>query len=61
MDVPKELRITERTFQRRFERKVGVVPNLELQICQFNSAFTQLNNRNYHKFSNIAFLSGPFR
>lgn len=53
--VQKELHITERTFQRLFERNIGVAPNLYRRICQFNSAFTQLNNRNHHKLSDIAF------
>ena len=56
--VQKELHITERTFQRMFERNIGVAPNLYRRICQFNSAFTQLNNRNHHKLSDIAFQNG---
>ncbi|MEP7144662.1 MAG: helix-turn-helix domain-containing protein [Ferruginibacter sp.] len=56
--VQKELHITERSFQRMFERNIGVAPNLYRRICQFNSAFTQLNNRNHHKLSDIAFQHG---
>ena len=56
--VQKELHITERTFQRMFERNIGVAPNLYRRICQFNSAFTQLNNRNHHKLSDIAYQNG---
>jgi len=56
--VQKELHITERTFQRIFERNIGVAPNLYRRICQFNSAFTQLNKRIHHKLSDIAFENG---
>jgi AraC-like DNA-binding protein len=56
--VQKELHTSERTFQRMFERNIGVAPNLYRRICQFNSAFTQLNNRRHHKLSDIAFQNG---
>ncbi|HZX59303.1 MAG TPA: helix-turn-helix domain-containing protein [Mucilaginibacter sp.] len=56
--VQKELHITERTFQRRFERNVGIAPNLYRRICQFNAAFIQLNNKSHHKLSDIAFQHG---
>ena len=56
--VQKELHVTERTFQRMFERNIGVAPNLYRRICQFNSAFTQLNNRNHSRLSDIAFQNG---
>jgi AraC-like DNA-binding protein len=56
--VQKELHITERTFQRMFERNIGVAPNVYRRICQFNSAFTQLNKRKYQKLSDIAFQNG---
>ena len=50
-----ELYITERTFQRMFEDKVGVSPNQYRRIAQFNSAFQQLNQRQFKHFSDIAF------
>ena len=56
--VQKELHITERTFQRLFEKNIGVAPNVYRRICQFNSAFTQLNKKNYRKLSDIAFQNG---
>lgn len=56
--VQKELHITERTFQRMFEKNIGIAPNLYRRICQFNSAFQQLNNRNHCKLSDIAFENG---
>lgn len=50
-----ELCVTERTFQRMFEDKVGVSPNQYRRIAQFNSAFQQLNQKQFELFSDIAF------
>jgi AraC-like DNA-binding protein len=58
INVQKQLHITERTFQRMFERNIGVAPNLYRRICQFNSAFVQLNKRQHYKLSDIAFQNG---
>jgi AraC-like DNA-binding protein len=56
--VQKDLCVTERTFQRMFEKMIGIAPNLYRRICQFNSAFEQLNRRKYYKLSDIAFENG---
>ena len=56
--VRKELHLTERTFQRNFEKNIGLAPNLYRRICQFHSAFQQLNNRGYSKLSDIALENG---
>ena len=56
--VQKELHVTERTFQRLFEKHIGIAPNIYRRICQFNNAFQQLNNRNFHKLTDIAFENG---
>lgn len=50
-----ELHVTERTFQRMFEDKVGVSPNLYRRIAQFNAAFQQLNQKQFKLFTEIAF------
>lgn len=56
--IQKELRITERTFQRWFEENVGVTPNQFRRINQFNNAFRQLNNRRFDNLSDVAFDNG---
>ncbi|PSL03383.1 helix-turn-helix domain-containing protein [Cecembia rubra] len=53
--VQDELYVTERTFQRMFEDKVGLSPNQYRRIAQFNSAFQQLNQHQFKLFSDIAF------
>jgi AraC-like DNA-binding protein len=56
--VQKELHVTERTFQRMFEKNIGISPNLYRRVRQFNSAFQQLNNRHFSKLSDLAFQNG---
>ena len=56
--VQRDLHVTERTFQRMFDRTIGIAPNLYRRICQFNSAFEQLNRRKYYRLSDIAFDHG---
>ena len=56
--VQKDLYVTQRTFQRMFEKQIGISPNLYRRIRQFNSAFQQLNNRHFHKLSDLAFRNG---
>jgi AraC-like DNA-binding protein len=53
-----ELFVTERTFQRMFEQKIGISPNQYRRIAQFNAAFQQLNQRQFNLFSDIAFYKG---
>jgi AraC-like DNA-binding protein len=56
--VQRELYLTERTFQRMFEKNIGISPNLFRRISQFNSAFQQLNTTNFSNLSDIAFENG---
>ena len=58
LKVQQELHITERTFQRLFEKNIGVAPNQFRRIWQFNNAFQQLNNRQFNKLTDIAFSNG---
>jgi AraC-like DNA-binding protein len=56
--VQKDLHMTERSFQRMFDKNVGVSPNQFRRIIQFNKAFQQLNNRKFSNLSDIAFDNG---
>jgi AraC-like DNA-binding protein len=56
--VQKDLKISERTLQRIFKSNIGLSPNMYRRICQFNSAFTDLNMGNYNNLSDIAFNHG---
>jgi AraC-like DNA-binding protein len=50
-----EIFVTERTFQRMFKKEVGITPDQYRRIAQFNSAFQQLNNRQFKQLVDIAF------
>jgi len=56
--VQDKLSMTERTFERMFEKNIGISPNLFRRICQFNTAFQQLNTRQFSKLSDLAFQNG---
>ncbi|HTJ51680.1 MAG TPA: helix-turn-helix domain-containing protein [Cyclobacteriaceae bacterium] len=56
--VQDKLSMTERTFERMFEKNIGISPNLFRRICQFNLAFQQLNARQFSKLSDLAFQNG---
>ena len=58
LNVQQEFFLTERTFQRLFEKNIGIAPNQYRRICQFNSAFRQLQLRKFNKLSDIAFENG---
>lgn len=58
VSVQNELHLTERTFQRMFEKNIGIAPNIYRRICQFNTASVQLNSRNYGSLTELAFQNG---
>lgn len=57
-DLQKELCITERTFQRMFENKIGVPPATYKRVCQFDAAFQRLRKRQFDKLSDLAYDHG---
>lgn len=56
--VQDKLEINERTFQRLFKKYVGVTPNQYRRICQFETSFTQLREKNFDKLTDIAYDNG---
>ena len=56
--VQHKLCVTERTFQRMFEKNIGISPNQYRRIAQFNSAFQQLSRRRFTNMSDIVFGNG---
>lgn len=56
--VRQDLCITERSFQRLFERNIGVSPNQFRRIVKFDSAFRQLNEGKFINLSDVAFDNG---
>jgi AraC-like DNA-binding protein len=57
-DLQQKLRMTERSFERKFKQSVGISPKLFSRICRFQESLTQLRNNNYDKLSDIAYDNG---
>ncbi|MBL7764123.1 MAG: AraC family transcriptional regulator [Chitinophagaceae bacterium] len=56
--VQEKLQINERSFQRLFKKYVGVTPNQYRRICQFQTSFNQLREKNFDKLTDIAYDNG---
>jgi AraC-like DNA-binding protein len=57
-ELLKEINMTERTFERKFNHHVGISPKLFARICRFQTSLQQLKSSNYNKLSDIAFDNG---
>lgn len=57
-NVQKELGISERTLRRLFDMHVGISPKMFGRVCQFDSAFQQLNTDQFSKLSDVAYENG---
>lgn len=57
-ELREQLFITERTFERRFLKEIGVTPKQFSRIIQFNFSFNQIKESDYTKLTNIAFDNG---
>jgi AraC-like DNA-binding protein len=57
-EVRASLKITERTFERKFEQYVGVSPKLFLRICRFRESLQQINQKSFTKLSDVAYENG---
>jgi AraC-like DNA-binding protein len=53
-----ELKVSERTFERKFLQHVGVTPNLFRRICRFYAAFKELENNRFLKLTELAYNQG---
>lgn len=56
--LQKEMQLSERGLQRKFEQFVGISPKLFSRVCRFQASLTQLRKSNFHNLSDIAFDNG---
>jgi AraC-like DNA-binding protein len=56
--LQRNLNLSERGFQRRFNQHVGISPKLFSRVCKFQAALGQLKNNNYANLSDVAFDNG---
>ena len=57
-DLCGQLKIAERSFERRFLAQVGVSPKQLSKIIQFDASLNQLNNKAYSKLTDIVYANG---
>ena len=53
-----QLYITERTFERRFKKEIGVTPKQFAKIVQFSFSLNQIKERDYTNLTTIAYQNG---
>jgi AraC-like DNA-binding protein len=56
--LQKEMQLSERGFQRKFNQYVGISPKLFSRVCRFQASLRQLRKSNFHNLSDIAFDNG---
>ncbi len=54
-DLRDELRVTERSFERRFKQYTGISPKLFTRITQFQGTLQQLRGGQFDKLSDLAY------
>jgi len=57
-ELREQLFITERTFERRFNKEVGVTPKQFAKIIQFSFSYNHLKETDYTTLTNIAYENG---
>jgi AraC-like DNA-binding protein len=58
VEVQQELYMTSRTFQRMFEKNIGIIPTQYRRISQFDAAFRQLRKLQFKNLTDISFNNG---
>lgn len=54
----KDLKLTERSFQRIFKKYVGISANQYRRICQFQLSFIQVRTKQFNKLTDVAYDNG---
>ena len=56
--LPDQLHLTRRTFQRMFKKYVGISATEYRRICQFQQSFQQVRSKQFDKLSDVATDNG---
>lgn len=54
-ELQQKLNLSERTFERRFKKSVGISPRLFSRIIRFQDTLIQMQSNNYKKLSDVAY------
>jgi AraC-like DNA-binding protein len=56
--LQQELHLSERSFERKFLRQVGIPARLYARICRFNAALSQIRQGNWFRLTDVAYDNG---
>jgi AraC-like DNA-binding protein len=56
--LQQELKLSERTFERKFNQLIGISPKVFSKICRFQASLHQLKSKRYETLSDVAFDNG---
>jgi AraC-like DNA-binding protein len=56
--LQQELKLSERSFERKFNQQIGISPKVFTKICRFQASLSQLRSKQYSSLSDIAFDNG---
>jgi len=57
-ELQQDLRLSERSFERRFNQHIGISPKLFSRVCRFQASLSQLRNNKYNILTDVAFENG---
>lgn len=57
-DIFEKLHVTERTFERRFLKEVGISAKQFCQVVQFQQSFGQLTSKEYSRLTDVVYNNG---
>ncbi|WP_298739912.1 helix-turn-helix domain-containing protein [uncultured Chitinophaga sp.] len=58
VEVQQDLCMTPRTFQRMFEKNIGIIPTQYRRISQFDTAFRQLRKLEFRNLTDLSLSNG---
>lgn len=57
-ELQQSMKLSERSFERRFNEHVGISPKLFARVCKFQATLSQLKNNSFVRLSDIAYDNG---
>ncbi|WP_118973288.1 helix-turn-helix transcriptional regulator [Taibaiella koreensis] len=54
-EMQEQLRLSERSMERRFQQYIGMSPKLFTRICRFQASLSQLRQYDFNKLSDLAY------
>lgn len=58
LDLCKTLKLSDKQFERRFKRSIGVTPIFYTRVCRFQNAMELIKTGQYNKLGDVAYALG---